>query len=80
MLKKFFDYIAQKAKPTEKWRILQSDLHSTVWNGKDLLFDANFLAKKIKPDECFAMAICIDANPVEFPVGAWMKFDGEEKC
>jgi hypothetical protein len=33
-----------------------SDEHSTVWNGDGLLFDHNFLALGVSPDECFEMA------------------------
>src|SRR5262249_52604516 len=30
--------------------------HSTVWNGGDTLFDINFQALGIEPDECFKLA------------------------
>jgi hypothetical protein len=39
-----------------KWRILTSPKHSTVWDGEDTLFDFNFSAIQISPEECFQMA------------------------
>jgi hypothetical protein len=36
--------VAQKAFPKESWRVISSDDHSCVWNGKNLLFDMNFSA------------------------------------
>lgn len=35
---------------------MTSEKHSTVWDGKETLFDFNFLALGVPPDECFAMA------------------------
>src|SRR6266446_987747 len=48
--------MAKCVMPDEEWRILTSDEHSTVWNGNDLLFDFNFLALGVEPEECFALA------------------------
>lgn len=48
--------LAQFAVPDATWRIVTSDKHSTTWDGKDRLFDLNFLALDIAPDECFAVA------------------------
>lgn len=48
--------LAQCVLPTEPWRIVTSQQHSTVWNGADLLFDFNFQALGIPADEAFAMA------------------------
>lgn len=42
--------------PNRKWRILTSDNHSTVWDGKEMLFDFNFTALKIDPNEAFSLA------------------------
>jgi hypothetical protein len=44
---------ATLAEPAYPWRIVTSDRHSTVWNGDGLLFDHNFLALGVPPDECF---------------------------
>src|SRR5215831_19037268 len=39
--------------PKKPWRIITSVKHSTVWDGDDTLFDFNFQAMGIPPDECF---------------------------
>jgi hypothetical protein len=36
--------LAQHVEPNRAWRIITSQEHSTVWDGKDTLFDFNFLA------------------------------------
>ena len=43
-------YIAQKAAPKKEWRIITSDLHSTVWDGEHTLFDANYQALGVEPE------------------------------
>ena len=48
--------LAYLVEPQEKWRILTSDKHSTVWNGKNILFDFNFTALNVKPIETFNIA------------------------
>ena len=48
--------LASLAEPVRPWRIITSDRHSTVWDGKRTLFDFNFLALRISPSECFEMA------------------------
>lgn len=48
--------LAQLAAPGRPWRILTSDEHSTVWDGKDTLFDLGYLAFGIPAEECFALA------------------------
>lgn len=48
--------LAQLVEPSRPWRILTSDKHSTVWDGEETLFDFNFLALGVAPDECFALA------------------------
>jgi hypothetical protein len=49
-------FVAQRAEPDREWRIVTSDRHSTVWDGADTLFDANFLALGIHPDEAWSLA------------------------
>jgi hypothetical protein len=44
------------AEPDRLWRIITSDRHSTVWDGKRTLFDLNFLALGVSPQECFELA------------------------
>ena len=48
--------LAQLVDPGRSWRIVTSEKHSTVWDGKETLFEFNFLAFGIPADECFAMA------------------------
>lgn len=48
--------LAQLVEPGRPWRILTSADHSTVWDGDRTLFDFNFLAMGIPPEECFALA------------------------
>jgi len=48
--------LAELAESTRPWRILTSDRHSTVWDGDLTLFDLNFLAMGVPPDEAFEMA------------------------
>lgn len=50
------------------WRILTSDHHSTVWDGRRTLFEFNFLALGISPTECFDLA-----NETELPIGKPLK-------
>jgi len=48
--------LAERVEPTRAWRIITSDEHSTVWDGDRLLFDFNFQAMGISPQECFDLA------------------------
>lgn len=48
--------LAQLVEPDRAWRIVTSNDHSTVWDGAQTLFDFNFLALGVNPDECFALA------------------------
>jgi hypothetical protein len=48
--------LAMLTKPKRLWRIVTSQLHSTVWDGDATLFEFNFLAFGISSDECFRMA------------------------
>jgi hypothetical protein len=48
--------LAMLAEPNRKWRIISSDKHSTVWDGEHTLFDFNFQALGISPEECFQAA------------------------
>ena len=54
--------LAQLVEPGRPWRIVTSDAHSTVWDGKQTLFEFNFLALSIAADDCFALA-CVDHLP-----------------
>jgi hypothetical protein len=48
--------LAEQVEPKRQWRIITSTKHSTVWDGGGLLFDFNFQAMGISPDECFRLA------------------------
>jgi hypothetical protein len=48
--------LAMLVKPERPWRIITSRKHSTVWDGGDTLFDFNFQAFGIDPNECFELA------------------------
>lgn len=48
--------LAQLVEPARQWRIVTSRDHSTVWDGDRTLFDFNFLALGIPPEECLALA------------------------
>lgn len=64
----FWLVTAEQVLSDRPWRILTSEKHSTVWDGDETLFDFNFQAFGIAPDECFAMA-----NDRELPIGKHRK-------
>jgi hypothetical protein len=49
-------YVATTVEPDRDWRVMCSDDHSTVWDGKDMLWDLNYTALGIDPDEAFKIA------------------------
>jgi hypothetical protein len=61
--------MAMLVDPKRPWRIITSDNHSTVWDGKQTLFEFNHQAFGIPADECFAHATDPDANPKELKPG-----------
>jgi hypothetical protein len=60
--------LAQLAEPSHPWRILTSQDHSTVWDGDAILFDMNFLALGVAPDEAFTLA-----SEKELPIGKQLR-------
>lgn len=48
--------LATLVEPKRSWRIVTSQEHSTVWDGKATLFDFNFQAFGIKASEAFRLA------------------------
>jgi len=62
--------LAQLVEPKENWQIVTNDNHSTVWNGKDILFDMNFSALNIDPQEAFDIAY---NNGKLLPIGKQLK-------
>jgi hypothetical protein len=55
--------LAQLVEPNRKWRIITSNEHSTVWDGEDILFEFNFLAFDVPPEECFDSAYERELEP-----------------
>lgn len=48
--------VAMLVEPKKEWQIVTSQKHSTVWDGNDTLFDFNFSALGVDPQEAFDMA------------------------
>ena len=63
--------LAERVEPQHEWQIITSDEHSTVWDGKDLLFDFNFQAMGILPAECYRLARELELPPGEFIEVHW---------
>lgn len=61
--------LARLVMPDRPWRIVTSQAHSTVWDGDETLFDFNFLALGVPPDEAYATA----ASDEELAVGKELK-------
>jgi hypothetical protein len=58
--------LAMLVEPKRQWRIVSSQKHSTVWDGEETLFDFNFLALGIDPDEAFKLANKSQLKPGRF--------------
>ena len=48
--------LAMLVEPKRQWKILSHPSHSTTWDGKNTLFDFNFLALGVPASEAFQMA------------------------
>jgi hypothetical protein len=48
--------LAERVEPATLWRIVSSQAHSTVWSGTDVLFDLQFSALGVDPDEAWELA------------------------
>jgi hypothetical protein len=48
--------LAMLTDPNRQWRVVTSDKHSTVWDGDDTLFDLQFSALGVGPEECWKLA------------------------
>lgn len=55
--------LAMHVVPDRPWRIITSDKHSTVWDGEMTLFDFNFSAMEVPPDQCFQNAYEEELEP-----------------
>lgn len=60
--------LAKLVEPKKEWRILNGNKHATVWDGEDALFDFNFSALQVDPDEAFDLA----KGGKELPIGKRM--------
>ena len=56
-LVRFNHRLAKLADPDRNWQIISSDLHSTVWDGEDTIFEFNFYAFGIPAQEAFRLAM-----------------------
>jgi hypothetical protein len=48
--------LASLAEPDTVWRIVSSDEHATVWDGRNTLFEFTFHALGIPAEECWQLA------------------------
>ena len=48
--------LAELVEPKRPWRIVTTQKHSTVFDGSETLFDINFLALGVDPDEAWELA------------------------
>lgn len=60
--------LAMLSVPSQAWRIITSDAHSTVWNGRNCLFDFNWFFMGVLADECFE-----SANGEELAPGVYLE-------
>lgn len=49
-------WVAMQTEPNTPWQIVRSEVHSTVWDGKDRLWDLNYLARDIPANEAWQLA------------------------
>ncbi len=65
--------LAELAEPRRSWLIVSSDEHSTVWDGRETLFDINMEAFGVSADEVWEMATapgyCVLGKDIEYECG-----------
>lgn len=49
-------FVAQKAEPKRPWRLVSSNAHTTCWDGSEMLWDTNFMALGVPPNEAWELA------------------------
>jgi hypothetical protein len=64
--------LAQLAEPSQAWRIVTSQEHSTVWDGRMTLFDFNLLAMGVPVQEAWELAAESKGSRI-LPIGKEMK-------
>ena len=57
--------LAMLVEPAREWRIITSDEHSTVWDGRDTLFEFHWQAFGEPPETCFHAAYDEELHPGE---------------
>jgi hypothetical protein len=67
--------LATLVEPTREWRIITSDDHSTVWDGRGTLFEFNFQAFGVSPEECFTVAYDEELRPGEYIEAGFCRYD-----
>lgn len=76
--------LAELSEPNKRWRIVAGDKHSTVWDGSKVLFEFNYQALGVTPEECWENARCdgfISEPGIEEPCGLtppWFMDDLED--
>ena len=63
--------LAMLVMPDRAWRIITSAKHSTVWDGDELIFDFNFQAFGVDPNECFDLAFHEELPPGKYKRVYW---------
>jgi hypothetical protein len=58
--------LATLSVPSQTWRIITSDVHSTVWNGRNCLFDFNWFFIGESAGDCFESAHDEELAPGEY--------------
>jgi len=58
--------LAMLVEPDREWRIITSQEHSTVWDGRDTLFDFNLQAFGASPLSCYFAASDDELSPGEY--------------
>jgi hypothetical protein len=58
--------LAILVQPKKPWRIITSQKRSTLWDGEDTLFDFNFQAFGIDPNECVELAYEEELKPGKY--------------
>jgi len=66
--------LGQLAEPKQAWRIVTSHLHSTVWNGKNTLFEFNLQALGVPAHEAWELAAESEDSEV-LPIGQEMELE-----
>ena len=60
--------LAMLTEPSREWRVISSEYHSTVWDGRNTLFEFNWQAFGTPPADCFQAAF-----DRELPPGKYME-------